>query len=424
MMTYQEAIEFLFPLHRFGMRPGLKNIQALCDALGNPERKLGKIVHVAGTNGKGSVSAMLASMCQESGAKVGLYTSPHLVDFSERIRINGVQIPKDKVAQYCEMLKPVVEEIQATFFETTTAMAFKYFADEGVTVSVIETGMGGRLDATNVVASNYSVITNVSLEHTETLGHSTAEIAAEKAAIIKQKSVVLTGARDLDALEVITRAARERRTKIKIVPALVDYKIVSQNIGRLSLHLSTKRRSYHGLKVPLTGAYQAENVAMAVSTAEEIGLSEQIIRDGLLNIHRNTGMRGRLDVIAEQPMILLDVSHNPAGIKAMVDTISFYRKNFNRVWTVFGVMSDKDAPAILAELQRVSDAIIAPTLKTERALSVEAVSAHCQSRELTCVMCANTREAISEAKNRASEQDLILITGSFYLAGEALEVFE
>ncbi|ACF13062.1 FolC bifunctional protein [Chloroherpeton thalassium ATCC 35110] len=423
-MNYQETIEFLFPLRRFGQKLGLENIQALCDALGNPERNLGTIVHVAGTNGKGSVSAMTASICKEMGKKVGLYSSPHLACFTERIKINGMSIPKEKVAEYCTQIKEIVPRISSTFFEVTTALAFKYFAEEKVDVSVIETGIGGRLDATNVIPSSYSVITNVELEHTEWLGETKEKIAVEKADIIRPKSSVFTAAKDLDALEVITRTARDRKAKIRIASALSDYQIISQEIGLLSVHLRTKRRTYHGLKVPFSGSYQAENAQLAILLAEEMGADELQIRNGLANVHQNTGHRARLERVQEKPVVLLDVSHNPPGMQATVKTISHYRKNYARVAVVFAALQEKDVASMVAALKNGCDKIFVSELKIEKALPATEIHQICEAQDVRAEVFPNPMDAIAAAKAFVGEDGLVLITGSFYLAGEVLAFLE
>jgi len=423
-MNYQETIDFLFPLKRFGQKLGLDNIQALCDALGNPERHLGKVVHVAGTNGKGSVSAMTASICQEMGKKVALYSSPHLACFTERMRINGQPIPKEKIAEYCTEIQDTISEVGSTFFEVTTALAFKYFAEENVDVSVIEAGIGGRLDATNIIPSRFSVITNIDLEHTEWLGDTKEKIAGEKAAIIRPKSTAFTAAKDLDALEVITRTARNRKSRIRIASALAEYQIISQEIGQLSLHMRTRRRSYHGLKVPLTGAYQAENARLAVLLTEEMGADELQIRDGLANLHRNSGHRARLERLQEKPILLLDVSHNPPGMQATMKTLSTYRKDFTKVAIVFSVLKSKDMASMIAAMKTACDKIFIAELSTEKALPAKELLTLCQEQGINSEMFENPSAAIDAAQAHVGEDGLVLITGSFYLAGEVLSFLQ
>lgn len=423
MFTYQDAIDFLFPLHRFGIKMGLETVQALCKALGNPERKMGKVIHVAGTNGKGSTSAMIASIAKEGGEKVALYTSPHLVDFTERIRVNGVPIPKESVAEYTHFLRPLAESTGATFFEVTTAIAFKYFADSNATLSVIEVGMGGRLDATNVVEPHFCIITPIGLDHTEWLGNDIPTIALEKAGIIKQSAKTILSHQTLDAMEVLTRAAKERKSKLTIAPSITRIGSATSSIGKMRLHLHSARQSYFGLETPLWAEYQRENLRTAVVATELLGLAESSIRKGLLNVIENTGIRARLEVVSRQPLMLLDVSHNPHGVAATVDALKKHRTEFKNLLVVFGAMQDKDAKEMLTTLGELASRFFFAAPQTDRALSSAYLESLSGELHLSGTAFASTADAISAAKSIASPSDLILITGSFFVAGEALSQF-
>ncbi|MFN3562211.1 MAG: bifunctional folylpolyglutamate synthase/dihydrofolate synthase [Chloroherpetonaceae bacterium] len=423
MFTYQDAIDFLFPLHRFGMKMGLETMDILCKALGNPERKMGKVIHVAGTNGKGSTSAMIASIAKESGEKVALYTSPHLNDFTERIRLNGVPIPQEAVAEYTRFLRPLAESTGATFFEVTTAIAFKYFADSNATLSVIEVGMGGRLDATNVVQPQLCIITPIGLDHTEWLGNDIPTIALEKAGIIKQGARTILSHQTLDAMEVLTRAAKEKKSKLTIAPSITRIGSATSSIGKMRFHLHSARQSYYGLETPLWAEYQRENVRTAIVAAEYLNFSESAIRNGLLNIIENTGLRARLEVVSRRPLILLDVSHNPHGIEATVEALNKHRKEFENLFVVFGAMQDKDAKSMLMKLGELASRFFFATPQTERALSAAYLENLSHELQLNGTAFASTVDAISAAKSLANTSDLILITGSFYLAAEAIAQF-
>ncbi|MFN3345467.1 MAG: bifunctional folylpolyglutamate synthase/dihydrofolate synthase [Chloroherpetonaceae bacterium] len=423
MLTYQDAIDFLFPLHRFGIKMGLETMETLCKALGNPERKMGKVIHVAGTNGKGSTSAMIASIAKESGEKVALYTSPHLNDFTERIRLNGVPIPQEAVAEYTRFLRPLAESTGATFFEVTTAIAFKYFADSNATLSVIEVGMGGRLDATNVVQPHLCIITPIGLDHTEWLGNDIPTIALEKAGIIKQGARTILSHQTLDAMEVLTRAAKEKKSKLTIAPSITRIGSATSSIGKMRFHLHSARQSYYGLETPLWAEYQRENVRTAIVAAEYLNFSESAIRNGLLNIIENTGLRARLEVVSRRPLILLDVSHNPHGIEATVEALNKHRKEFENVLVVFGAMQDKDAKSMLMKLGELASRFFFATPQTERALSAAYLENLSHELQLNGTAFASTVDAISAAKSLANTSDLILITGSFYLAAEAIAQF-
>lgn len=420
MFTYQDAIDFLFPLHRFGIKMGLETMETLCKALGNPERKLGKVIHIAGTNGKGSTSAMIASIAKESGEKVALYTSPHLLDFTERMRINGVPIPQEAVVEYTRFLRPLAESTGATFFEITTAIAFKYFADSNVSLSVIEVGMGGRLDATNVVQPHLCIITPIGLDHTEWLGNDIPTIALEKAGIIKPNSKVILSHQTLDAMEVLTRSAKEKKSKLTIAPAVTRIGSATSSIGKMRFHLHSARQSYYGLETPLWAEYQKENLRTAIVAAESLNLSETAIRNGLLKVVENTGLRARLEVVSRNPLILLDVSHNPHGIEATVEALKKHRKEFEHLLVVFGAMQDKDAKGMLMKLGELTPRFFFAAPQTDRALSANSLNGLAHELGLNGSAYNSTADAISAARSIANTSDLILIIGSFYLAGEAL----
>ncbi|MFQ3598350.1 MAG: folylpolyglutamate synthase/dihydrofolate synthase family protein [Chloroherpetonaceae bacterium] len=423
MFTYQDAIDFLFPLHRFGIKMGLETMETLCKALGNPERKMGKVIHVAGTNGKGSTSALLASIAKESGEKVALYTSPHLVDFTERIRINGVAIPEEAVAEYTRFLRPLAESTGATFFEITTAIAFKYFADSNATLSVVEVGMGGRLDATNVVQPHLCVITPIGLDHTEWLGNDIPTIALEKAGIIKQSARTILSHQTLDAMEVLTRIAKEKKSKLTIAPSVTRIGSATSSIGKMRFHLHSARQSYYGLETPLWAEYQQENLRTAIVAAEFLNFTEGAIRQGLLNVIENTGLRARLEVVSRRPLVLLDVSHNPHGVEATVEALKKHRAEFENLFVVFGAMQDKDVKGMLTKLGEVASRFFFAAPQTDRALSATYLENLAGELHLNGTAFASTADAISAAKSVASASDLILTTGSFYLAGEALPQF-
>lgn len=419
-MTYQDAIDFLFPLHRFGIKLGLETMETLCRALGNPERKMGKVIHVAGTNGKGSTSSLIASIAKESGEKVALYTSPHLVDFTERIRLNGAPIPKEAVAEYVRFLRPLAESTGATFFEVTTAMAFKFFADSGASLSVIEVGMGGRLDATNVVQPLACVITPIGLDHAEWLGSDIPTIALEKAGIIKTNAKTILSRQTLDAMEVLARVAKEKKSKLVIAPAVTRIGSATSVIGKMRFHLHSARQSYYGLETPLWADYQKENLRTAIVVAEHLSFSETAIRNGVSRVIENSGIRGRLEAVSRHPLAIVDVSHNPPGVEATVEALKKHRTEFNRLNVVFGAMRDKDAKGMLLKLGELASSFFFATPQTERALDAQHLEALALELNLRGKACGSTAEALSAALSATNDDDATLITGSFYLAGEAM----
>ncbi|MEI7789480.1 MAG: folylpolyglutamate synthase/dihydrofolate synthase family protein [Chlorobiaceae bacterium] len=418
-MTYQEALDFLYPLHRFGIKPGLDRVFTLLDSLGSPHKRLGLVVHIAGTNGKGTVAAALASIFQASGKKTALYTSPHLVDFTERIRINGKQISQERVAYYCSQFKDAVIENHSTFFEATTALAFAWFADEGVEVSIIETGMGGRLDATNVVECAYAVIASIGLDHTEWLGGTLSLIAAEKAAIIKKGCRVYTAVTEPEAFRPIQQQAQWCDAPLSVVGKEIAYRVSSAEPGMLELDLRSASRHYPGLKAPLTGLFHASNLSLAVMVAEDAGIASKDIYSGLERLLA-TGYRARLERIGTRPSVLLDVSHNADGMRETVTTLLSVRDAYQRIYVIFGLVSDKDALAVIRELFRLNCSFFPVPLPSERSVPAEELRALCEHEGGEATLFRTGHEAFDYLRSKACEDDLILVTGSFYLAGDII----
>lgn len=425
-MDYQQAIDFLFPLHRFGIKPGLERIEALLDALGHPERKLGTIVHVAGTNGKGTVASCVASIFSASGRKTGLFTSPHLVDFTERIRIDGQQMGRQRVAEYCTKLQPAVLETGATFFEATTAMALAFFADEGVDAAVIETGMGGRLDATNVVQPEIVIIPSIGMDHTEWLGGSLREIAAEKAAIIKRCSRVFTAVPEAgEAFAPIREAAEAAGAELHQVEREAKWSVEEVCPGALALRISLDGGESRQFRAALTGSFHAPNVCLAVMAARSEGISWEHIDDGLARLGAS-GYRARLERIADKPAVMLDVSHNPEGMQKTAQSILELRNCFRFLYVIIGVAADKDAAGIVHHIVPVADEIVAVELPVERSLQAEVLERLCAEAGAQHVSSRHSAaEALEFLDQRVEPEDMILVTGSFYLSGEvaAMERF-
>ncbi len=418
-MTYQEALDFLYPLHRFGIKPGLGRVHTLLNFLGSPHRRLGLVVHIAGTNGKGTVAAALASIFQAGGKKTALYTSPHLVDFTERIRLDGAQISREKVSHYCSLLQRLVIENQCTFFEATTAIAYAWFADEGAEVSIIETGMGGRLDATNVVDSAYAVIPGIGKDHTAWLGETLAEIAAEKAAIIKKGSRVFTAVIEPEALSPIEKMAASCEAPLFVVGKDSLSRVSFAEPGMLELELTTTCRHYPALKAPLTGSFHASNVSLAVMVAEDAGIAPEQIASGLEGLLQ-TGYRARLEKIGSSPTVLLDVSHNPDGMRATVNALCSFRQTYCQVYVMLGLASDKDARAVILELLRLDCSFVLVNIPSERSVPAEELCSLCHNEGAEATVYSNGRDGLGYLRTKAGENDLILVTGSFYLAGDII----
>ncbi len=418
-MQYQDAIDFLFPLHRFGIRPGLERMRSLLPSLGSPERRLGRVVHLAGTNGKGTVASALASIFTAAGMKTGLYTSPHLVDFTERIRVDGRQIPREMVAASCSAMQQAVLETGATFFEATTAMAFDFFAREGVEVSVIETGMGGRLDATNVVVPELVVIPTISLDHTAWLGDTLAQIAAEKAAIIKPGSAVFTGATG-EALDVIADAAERCGAPLFVAGRDATFELLDLQPGSLELAVTLANGERQRLVAPLTGAFHATNVVLAVLAARYAGIGWAEISTGLSRLPLS-GYHARLERVSTDPQVLLDVSHNPDGMARSVQALRDIRASFRDLYVLVGVAADKDAAAMVRPLAGIARTMVTVPIPSERSLEPARLARFCTDAGATDVRsCTTSAEGFDLLCSLAGREDMILVTGSFFLAGELL----
>jgi len=416
-VDYWQALDFLFPLHRFGIKPGLERIEALLDVLGHPERQLGTVVHLAGTNGKGTVAACMASIFTASGRKTGLFTSPHLIDFTERIRIDGVPISQERVAEYCTKMESAIVELGATFFEVTTAMAFAYFADEGVDASVIETGMGGRLDATNVVMADIVIIPSIGLEHTEWLGESLAEIAAEKAAIIKPGARVFTAVTNEEALAPIRQAAERQNAELHQASE-ARCETLAVRPGRLDLEITLAGEKAHRITAQLTGSFHASNVALAVMAAHSEGIGWPQIEAGLADL-RGTGYRARLELLPGSPKVMLDVSHNPDGMARTVEALREVRGSFRSLRVLIGVAADKNAAGIARQLAIIADEMVAVPLPSARSVPAAELAETCRQAGAARVeSCSEACEGLDLLFSHAEPDDLILVTGSFYLAGE------
>jgi len=423
--SYSETLRYLYALEYRGMKFGLRNIRTLVREAGHPERAFPSI-HVAGTNGKGSTSAFLASAFIEAGYRTGLYTSPHLVRFTERIRINGKEIDGHRLAGYVRRLRPLIEKTRATFFEATTCVAFLYFADENVDVAVIETGLGGRLDATNVVRPMVSVITNVSLEHTEMLGKTVRAIAREKGGIIKPSIPVVTGATDPTVLAVLRRRASSCGVRLRESSKTIS---IVRHAGGKTVSLASPLLAPGRLNPGLAGEHQIANAALALLTLDTLirtspgrnisaALTSAVIRRAFERVASNTGLRGRLENLRYRGRtILLDVAHNPAGMGILVREL--HNMSEANMVAVFGVMRDKDYSAMLAELATVADRVIAVAPAEKRALPSGKLLRIGKDLGIRMVNGGSVASGIKKAV-RSRNRGVILITGSHYVVGEAL----
>lgn len=418
MSSYPDTIRYLFALQRVGIKLGLDNIRTLLEAVGNPHTRW-PAIHLAGTNGKGSTAAMLEAMLRQGGYRVGLYTSPHLVDFTERIRVDRRPVPQEVVIEFVDKLRPVIDAIQPSFFEVTTALAFRYFADLQVDVAVIETGMGGRLDSTNVLTPLVTAITPIGMDHQEYLGDTLAAIAAEKAGIIKPGVPCLTNNRDAEVLEVLGNFCRRQGApflSLGQTPHPPELLSADLDGSRFNLQLGSER--LEGLFLNLPGAHQLDNALLAVGVIRELRqnlpLPEGAIAAGLQDVQ----WRGRLHRIARDPDIIIDVSHNPHGV---AETLAFLGRFYRReqVRAVIFLQADKDFRKIGELISRHAHAAWVVDLPAGKPLPPEKLQQAIEAAGGTAHILPAFSTAWELITHSPEKNVLWLIIGSHYLAGEA-----
>ena len=403
-MDYQKTLDWLFQQLASFQRVGqsaynedLGNINAICSLLNHPQNNF-KSIHVAGTNGKGSTSHLIASVLQEQGCKVGLYTSPHLKDFRERIKVNGEMISQKEVVDFVNAHKEDFTEIGLSFFEMSTALAFAYFSDQKVDIAIIEVGLGGRLDATNIINPELSVITNVAFDHQHLLGDTIALIAKEKAGIIKEGVPVVLGATSEEVRYVVAEIAAQKGSK---------------------LILSSKNTSYES---GLLGACQQENTDTVCTATEQLRLlgwdvSEASLKLGLLRVVKNTSLRGRWEQISLSPRVICDTGHNPHAMRSIVKQLN--KMSYNKLFMVIGMVGDKDVSAILELLPKDANYIFCEP-NIPRALSVNDLFDKAAQYSLKGQKLQNPLDAIDEARKQAQQNDLIFVGGSTFVVAEIL----
>lgn len=410
-MELETSLKKLFSLHTFGIKLGLDNTINFLNQLGNPQKYL-KCFHIAGSNGKGSTSSFIASILQEFGYNVGLYTSPHFVKFNERIVINGKQIDDIYISSFVSENEKYIDEHQLTFFEVTTAMAFQYFRDMKTDYCVIETGLGGRLDATNVINPLAVVITSISLEHTNLLGDSIEKIASEKAAIIKNNSKVFSGRLKKEAEEVIKRRCDETKSKLHRIE---DYIVKDNEEVKLILDNNNTLR----ISPPLKGIYQKYNAALAALTISKIfyNFDEVKYSSGISNVSGNTGLQGRYEYFHKNPTIIFDSAHNPEGIENFLTEFSKEEKSFNRRTLIFGAMRDKALKEMLQVLSEHFDEILVTDINYERAAKAEELFTLCNEMKIRSEILKEPVKYIEDFRGKDANECLVVL-GSMYLLGE------
>lgn len=414
-MNYKETLEYIHSTSSVFCKPGLERISSLLDSLGHPECDM-KYIHIGGTNGKGSTSSMLAEILEAEGYKVGLYTSPYVRHFNERMRISGVEISDEELIEITELVRPLADKMsdKPTEFELITAIAFEYFHREKCDVVVLEVGMGGRLDSTNVIGSPLlSIITGISLDHVAFLGDTVEKIAFEKAGIIKENSPVLFGGEDFSALSVIKRVAEEKKSPLYTV----DYSALSVKKSDLS-GTEFSYRDWKNMKISLLGSYQPRNAATVLSAVDilrtsGLSISESAVREGL----EAASWPARFEIISDSPTVVFDGAHNAEGIAAATKSIKCYFGD-KKVVVFTGVLADKDYEAIAKSISEVASHAFTITPDNPRALSAKEYSDVLVKYGVSAAPCKNTEEAIKKGVLTALKGDTALCClGSLYTYG-------
>ncbi len=403
----------------------ITNTVLLCESIGNPQNKI-KTIHIAGTNGKGSTSHMLAAIFQQCGYKTGLYTSPHLKDFRERIKIDGRMIPEDFIISFVERIKGLSETISPSFFELTVAMMLAWFEEQNTDIVIVETGLGGRLDSTNIIKPEIAVITNIGYDHMNILGNTLEEIAFEKAGIIKENIPVVIGETLPKTKPVFLSVATARNAEI--IFAEEKFTITNSEIfiDRLDIELKNiKTQQIQNYTLDLNGIYQKNNLrtvvtALDVLTQKGYSFNKEKIYSALRHVKELNGLYGRWDVIQQQPIIVLDVAHNEDGIKQLLSQISVF--TFKKLHVVFGIVKDKEISKILSLLPERA-AYYFTKAQIPRALPEEELLAKAKDHNLHGAGYPNVNEALLSAVKNAGIQDMIVVCGSVYLVGEVDESF-
>ncbi|NDE77875.1 MAG: bifunctional folylpolyglutamate synthase/dihydrofolate synthase [Chitinophagaceae bacterium] len=424
-MNYQETIAYLYeklPLFsRIGeaaYKKDLHNTIALCEKIQNPHQKI-KTIHIAGTNGKGSVSHMLAAILQQAGYKTGLYTSPHLYDFRERIKINGEMISENAVINFTKAINPWIEEISPSFFEVTVAMAFDYFYKSEVDIAVIETGLGGRLDSTNVINPVLSIITNIGWDHMNLLGNSLEAISYEKAGIIKENTPVVIGKKQEESWPVFTLIAKQKNATVQLASTNCPVKEYKWKENLLEVAIE-KENSLHSYQLDLTGVYQVENISTVCCAVDQLrkngfSISEESLIKGLRNVSTITGFQGRWEKIANNPSVILDVAHNVDGIRQVLRQLEMI--DYNHLHIVIGMVKDKEIEKVLSLLPKTATYYFTQA-QLPRALPAQDLEASAKKTGLTGFVFNSVNSAIEEAQKNARIDDLILVCGSLFIIGE------
>lgn len=414
-----DVLKDLYSKQRFGIKPGLERTLLLSESVGDPHKNL-RFIHVAGTNGKGSICSSIASILMESGYKTGLYTSPHLVDFNERIRVNNYLIADEELIDYYLKLKPISDELGATFFEITTVIAFMYFNEQNVDFAVIETGMGGKYDSTNIIKPILSIISKIDLDHKEYLGDTIELIAEQKAGIIKIGVPCIVSENSAEVIEVIKKYAD--LTQIIKSNDVVGCELINNSIDNPIYKTDFLGKSSFNFEFAIPGKFQYQNLQTVLCAIDllksEFNISNDSIQSGLKNIVKNTGLSARIQIINTKPIIILDASHNSNSILNLAGTLEYFYPD--KKWCmIFAIMKDKDNCDAIDLINNFAYKLILPKIKNDRALSPNEITSKVNPRLLSYTYITDCTQHAVEMTNGESN---ILYFGSFFLIGEVIEI--
>jgi len=429
-MDYKESLEWLFGIQRFGSRMGLEIISHLLGLLGNPQKKF-RSIHITGTSGKGSTTAMIASILEAEDYKAGRFIKPHLSSFTERITINEQEISPEEVVRLLNEARPLVEQMahdprlrHPTFFEVVTAIGFKYFAEQKVDFAVLEAGMGGELDATNVVHALVSVITNVSLEHTEVLGNTVLEIARNKGGIIKEGGALITATEDEEVFDLFKEMCEQRHSRIFRVGRDIRFKKLSSNLEGQSFQLDGLVYGFDKLFIPLLGDHQLLNAASAVGAVEALSFhgitaSKRAIEEGL----RKVKWPGRLEIMQRQPLVVLDAAKDAEAARVVKEAL-LKEFTYDKLIMVVSISSDKNIPAMIEQFAQAADYfVIAAHGVMERAAEPSLIAKEVEKHAKPYEIVPDVKAAVKRAMELAGKDDMVCVIGSVFLVGEAREIW-
>lgn len=429
-VNYEEVIDWMFNIRRFGSKLGLKYIHHLLGLIGNPHHSF-KSIHVTGTSGKGSTTAMIASILGAAGYKVGMFTSPHLSSFNERIIVSGRQIPSEDVIRIVGELKPLAEQMardpnlrHPTFYEVVTALAFKYFAEQEVDFAVLEVGMGGKLDATNVVHALVSVITNVSLEHTEILGKTVLEIAEKKAGIIEKDGILITATKDDKVFSLFSKICEKNNSKIFRVGIDITFKKLNSSLEGQSFKFDGLLSKFDEFFIPLLGYHQLFNAASAIGAVEALNFHGiKILRDAIDSGLRSVSWPGRLEIMQRRPLVVLDCAKDSEAARAVKEALLGYF-SYEKLITVVSISSDKNIPEMIEHFAQVTDIFIITSHRVMgRAAKPSLIAKEVEKQSKPYKIVMDVKDAVNEAIEQASDSDMVIVCGSVFLVGEAREMW-